>query len=107
VTMTMPTTTEFFGYVLEPVREGANITLYHGRRHGNPSPLVAVGFATEQSSPHEYSIAPEFNPGRGAKLLALSRHEGTILVVRDPRGKRLDGVLERDQAQNRIAGGLR
>jgi len=35
-------------------------------------------------------------------------YEGrTILVIKDPRGRPLDWVLERDQAQNRIAGGLR
>ena len=35
-------------------------------------------------------------------------YEGrTILVLKDRRSKRLDWVLERDQAQNRIAGGLR
>ena len=113
--MTMPTTTELSGYVPKPVREGIDFTFYRGRQRGNPSPLLAVGLATEQPSSqslgrleHEYSLAAELNPAWGAKPLAPSRHEGrTIFVLKDPRGKRLDGVLERDQAQNRIAGGLR
>jgi hypothetical protein len=46
------------------------------------------------------------NPVREGMDFTL--YEGrTILVLKDPRGKRLDWVLERDQAQNRIAGGLR
>jgi hypothetical protein len=96
VAMIMPTTSELSGYVPTPVREGMDVTLYRGRQHDNRlSSRLAVG-----SSPHEYSIAAELNPGRGAKPLAISRHEGrTILMLKDPRGERL--------AQNRIAGGFR
>jgi hypothetical protein len=96
VAMIMPTTSEVSGYVPKLVREGMDFTFYHGRQHDNPlSSRLAVGF-----SPHEYSIAAQLNPGRGAKPLALDRHEGcTILMLKDPRGERL--------AQNRIAGGLR
>ena len=34
--------TEPSGYVLEPLREGADFTLYRGRQHGNPSPVLAI-----------------------------------------------------------------
>jgi hypothetical protein len=43
--------TELSEYVLEPLREGADFTLYRGRQPGNPSPVLAVAFAAEQPSP--------------------------------------------------------
>src|SRR5215471_18931143 len=39
------------GYVLVPLREGPNFTLYHGRQHGNPSPVLRLVLAAEQPSP--------------------------------------------------------
>jgi hypothetical protein len=49
-------------YVLELLRKSADFTLYRGRRHGNPSPAVALALAAEQPSPqglrrleHEFS----------------------------------------------------
>src|SRR5258708_1823869 len=103
----MPSVTERSGYVLEPLRESADFTLYRGRQHGNPSPVLAVALAAEQPSPqglrrleHEYSLAVELDPAWAAKPLALTRHEGrTILILTDPGGKPLDLVLERDQGQ--------
>ena len=99
--------TEPSGYALEPIREGAEFTLYRGRRHGNPSPVLALALAAEQPSPqglrrleHEYSLAVELDPAWAAKPLALTRHEGrTILILTDPGGEPLDWVLERDQGQ--------
>ena len=51
------------GYVLQPLREGADFTLYRGRQHGNPSPVLAIALFAEQPSPqtlrrleHEYSL---------------------------------------------------
>ena len=50
-------------YLLEPLREGADFTLYRGRGRGNPMPILAVAVAAEQPSPqsigrleHEYSL---------------------------------------------------
>src|SRR5260370_11630692 len=99
--------TELSGYVLEPLREGADFTLYRGRRHGNPSAVLAVALAAEQPSSqglrrleHEYSLAAELDSAWAARPLALTRHEGrTILVLKDPGGEPLDRVLERDQGQ--------
>src|SRR5713101_5331963 len=93
------------GYVLEPLREGADFTLYRGRRHDNPSPVLAIVPSAEHPSPqslrrleHEYSLAAELDPSWAAKPLALTRHEGrTILLLNDPGGEPLDRVLERDQ----------
>jgi PAS domain S-box-containing protein len=96
--------TEPSGYALEPLREGADFTLYRGRQHGNPVPVLVVALAAEQPSTqglrrleHEYSLAAELDPAWAAKPLALTRHEGrTILVLQDPGGEPLDLVLERD-----------
>src|SRR5467141_4113898 len=95
------------GYVLQPLREGADFTLYRGRQHGNPSPVLAIALFAEQPSPqilrrleHEYSLAAELDPAWAAKPLTLTRHEGrTILVLKDPGGEPLDRILERDQSQ--------
>src|SRR5216683_2058713 len=95
------------GYVLEPLREGADFTLYRGRQHGNPSPVLAIALSAERPSPqslrrleHEYSLAAELDPAWAARPLALTRHEGrTILVLQDPGGEPLGRILERDQGQ--------
>jgi PAS domain S-box-containing protein len=92
--------------VLVPLRESADFTLYRGRKHDDPSPVLAIALS-EQPSPqsvsrlvHEYSFAAELDPAWAAKPLALTRHEGrTILVLKDPGGQPLDRILERDQGQ--------
>jgi PAS domain S-box-containing protein len=89
------------GYVLEPIRDGADFTLYRARHDGNPAPLLVVAPTAEQPLPqslrrleHEYSLAAELEPAWAAKPLALTRHEGrTILVLADPGGEPLDRVL--------------
>jgi hypothetical protein len=55
-------------YVLEPLREGGEFTLYRGRQHDNPTQVLAVARAAEQPSPqsvlrlkHEYSLAIELD----------------------------------------------
>jgi len=95
------------GYVFETLREDADFTLYRGRQHGNPSPVLAIALSAEQPPPHslrrlehEYSLAAELDSAWAAKPLALTRHEGrTILLLNDPGGEPLDGILERDQGQ--------
>jgi serine/threonine protein kinase len=99
--------TELSDYLLEPVRQGADFTLYRGLRRGNPSPILAVALTAEQPSPqglrrleHEYSLAAELDPAWAAKPLALTRHEGrAALVLTDPGGEPLDLVLERSVGQ--------
>jgi PAS domain S-box-containing protein len=101
------TMTERSEYVLELLREGADFTVYRGRRRGNPSPILAIALSADQPSPqslrrleHEYSLAAELDPVWAARPLALTHHEGrTILVLEDPGGEPLDQVLERDQGQ--------
>ena len=65
----MPFMTEPSGYALEPIREGADFTLYRGRQHGNPSPILAIALRAKQPSPqslrrleHEYSLAAKLDP---------------------------------------------
>src|SRR5260370_12750052 len=108
----MPATTPSMsapsGFVLEPLREGQDITLYRGRQHGNPAPILAVVLSTEPPSPqalqrleHEYSLAAELDPAWAAKPLALARQEGrTTLVLNDPGGGPLDLILDRQQGQS-------
>src|SRR5258708_28930985 len=94
-------------YVLEPLREGGDFTLYRGRQHGNLSLVLVIALSAEQPSPqslrrleHEYSVAAVLDPAWAARPLALTRHEGrTILVLEDPGGEPLDRILERDQGQ--------
>jgi PAS domain S-box-containing protein len=108
VSASMPSMTEPSEYVLEPLREGSDFTLYRGRQHGNPSPVLVVALTAEQPSPqalrrleHEYSLASELDPAWAAKPLTLTRHEErTILVLQDPGGEPLDRVLERDLVGN-------
>src|SRR5438445_12850737 len=103
----MPTMPEPAEYALEPLREDAEFTVYRGRQHGNPLPILAVALTAEQPSPqglrrleHEYSLAAELDPAWAAKPLALTRHEGrTFLITSDPGGEPLDRVLERTEGQ--------
>jgi PAS domain S-box-containing protein len=96
-----------FEYVLEPIRDSAELTLYRGRQRGNSTPVLVVAPAAEQPPPqslrrleHEYSLAAELDAAWAAKPLALRRHEGrTILVIADPGGEPLDRILERDKEQ--------
>src|SRR3984885_1675140 len=102
----MPPIPGLSGYVLVPLRESADFTLYRGRRHDDPSPVLAIALS-EKPSPqsirrlvHEYSFAAELDPAWAAKPLGITRHEGrTILVLKDPGGQPLDWILERDQGQ--------
>jgi predicted ATPase/signal transduction histidine kinase len=94
-------------YVLEPIRDSAEFTLYRARQHGNPSPVLVVAPTAEQPLPqslrrleHEYSLAADLELAWAAKPLALTRHEGrAILVLADPGGEPLDRILERDREQ--------
>jgi serine/threonine protein kinase len=93
--------------VLEPLREGAEFSLYRGRQHSNPSPVLVVALDAVQSSPqslrrleHEYSLATELDTAWAAKPLEHTRLEGrTVLILMDPGGEPLDQILERNQGQ--------
>jgi hypothetical protein len=83
--------TEPSGYVLEPLREGTDFTLYRGRQPGNPSPVLVVALTADHPSPqslrrleHEYSLAAELDPVWAAKPLTLTRRGGRT-ILSDPR----------------------
>jgi hypothetical protein len=92
---------------VEPIRESADFTRYRGRQHGNPTSVLAIALSAEQPSSqtlrrfeHEYSLAAELDSEWAAKPLALTRHEGrTVLLLNDPGGEPLDGIVERDHGQ--------
>ncbi|HXB67525.1 MAG TPA: AAA family ATPase, partial [Candidatus Acidoferrales bacterium] len=94
-------------YLLDPIRNGPEFTLYRGRQRGNPSPVLVLAPTAEQPLPqsvrrleHEYSLAAELESAWAAKPMALTRHEGrTILVLADPGGEPLDRVLDRDRLE--------
>jgi PAS domain S-box-containing protein len=107
VAMGMPSGAEPTEYLLVPIREGADFTLYRGQQHGNPSPVLVMAPTAEHPSPeslrrlaHEYSLASEIDPEWAAKPLALTRYEGrTILILKDPGGEPLDQILHLCQVQ--------
>src|SRR5580698_2943696 len=92
-------------YVLDPIRGGPEFTLYRGRHRTDPSPVLILAPATERPLPqslrrleHEFSLAAELDPAWAAKPLAFTRDEGrTILVLADPGGEPLDGIIEGDR----------
>src|SRR5260370_41087292 len=103
----MPSITEPSEYVLVPVREGPDLTLYRGRQRGNAAPVLVIALTAEHPAPqslrrleHEFSLAAELDPAWAAKPLALTRHKGrTILVLTDPGVEPLDLALERGPGQ--------
>jgi PAS domain S-box-containing protein len=89
-------------YLLEPLREGTDFTLYRGTERGGQTPILAVAVAAEQPSrqnllrlEHEYSLATELDAAWAAQPLALSRYRGrAVLILRDPGGAPLDRIIE-------------
>jgi serine/threonine protein kinase len=90
------------GYMLEPLREEADFTLYRGRELGNPMPILALAVAAEHPTPqslrrleHEWSLASELGAGWAAQPLALSRYQGrAVLILKDPGGEPLNRLIE-------------
>jgi PAS domain S-box-containing protein len=101
----MSSMTVLSGYELEPLREAADFTLYRGREHGSPLPVLVAALSAEDPSPqglrrieHEYSLRTELDSAWAARPLQVIRHNGrTMLVLMDPGGEPLDRVLQRSQ----------
>src|SRR5580658_5462260 len=99
---------EYSEYVLEPLREGADFTLYRGEERANQRRILAVAVAAEQPSPqsirrleHEYSLAAELDATWAAQPPTLSRHPGrVILALKQPGGDPLDRVIDKRQGQD-------
>jgi predicted ATPase/signal transduction histidine kinase len=96
---------EVSGYELEPIREGADFSIYRGTECGSQMPILAVTVAAEPPPPqhlrrleHEYSLAAELDAAWAVRPLALDRHRGrAVLILKDPGGEPLDRII----AQNR------
>jgi PAS domain S-box-containing protein len=94
-------------YVLEPLQEHADFTLYRGRERASQIPILAVTIAAEQSLPqtlrrleHEFSLATELDAAWAAQPLKLTRYQGRpALILRDPGGEPLDRVIEKNKNQ--------
>jgi predicted ATPase/signal transduction histidine kinase len=99
--------TEESEYLLEPLRQAADFTLYRGRVRDDQTPILAVTVAAEQPSlqnlrrlEREYSLATELDAAWAAQPLALTRHRGrAVLILKDPGGEPLDRIIEQHQGQ--------
>jgi PAS domain S-box-containing protein len=89
------------------LRNEADFTFYRGKKRSNQQPILAVAAAAEQPSPqslrrleHEFILARELDARWAVQPLALTRHEGrATLILDDPGGEPLDGVIERQKGQ--------
>jgi hypothetical protein len=94
-------------YVLETLGESGERTLYRGRQHGNPLPVLIVALTAERPSPqglrrieHEFALRTELDPAWAARPLEVTRHDGrTMLVLMDLGGEPLDRVLEKGEGK--------
>jgi PAS domain S-box-containing protein len=94
-------------YILEPLREVEDFTLYRGRERDNQMPILAVAVAAEQPSPqslrrleHEFSLATELGAAWAAQPRMLTHHRGrALLILEDPGGEPLDQLIEQDKGR--------
>jgi hypothetical protein len=92
---------ELSKYEFETLREDRECVLYRGRRDGELPAILLVGPVSEYPAPgslerfeHEYSIRDELDSDWAALPLALVHYEGrTMLVLEDPGGEPLDGLI--------------
>ena len=90
--------TELSGYALETLREGSEYILYRGRRSDDADPILVLTPLHAQETPanlrwleHEYALADKLDPAWAVRPLALTRHDGrTMLVREDPGGDPLE-----------------
>jgi serine/threonine protein kinase len=95
-----PVLIELSNYVFEPLREDGEYILYCGRGDGE-LPILAVAPVSEYPAleslerlEHEYSLRDELGSDWAARPLALAHHDRrTMLVLEDPGGAPLDGLL--------------
>ena len=89
-------------YLLEPLREAVDFTLYRGRARHADVPILALAVTDEHISPqnlrrleHEYSLATELDAAWAAEPLALTRYQGrATLILKNPGGDPLDGIIK-------------
>ncbi len=89
------------GYLLDKLREDAEFMLYRARRPDASAPILVRAPASRNLEStyrallqHEYSLSEELDRTWALRPLALARHDGcTVLLLVDPGGKPLDGLL--------------
>src|SRR2546427_1325936 len=92
-------------YVFELLRPDEELALHRGRP-GRPTasgcrPILLLRAVSEHPAPaaikrlgHEYSLASQLRSAGAARPIALTEHQGrTALVLEDPGGEPLDGLL--------------
>jgi len=98
-----PVVTELSTSALETLRRDGELVLYRSRIESHKSRFLLVESVTDPPSPcslkrleHEYSLSGELDLGWAARPVALERKQGrTTLVLEDPGGVPLDGLLGR------------
>jgi serine/threonine protein kinase len=94
-------------YILAPLREGVDFTLYRGTERGSQMPILAVAAGLGRPSARnlrrlesEASLATELDAAWAAQPVALTRHQGqTVLILKDPGGEPLDRIIEQHKGQ--------
>src|SRR5262245_48580066 len=96
---------ELSAYRLEMLREDGELILYRGQprsqRDGVLPPVLVLAPVGEHPAPgslrrleHEYAVRAELEPAWAVRPLALAQLQGrTLLVLEDPGGEPLDGLL--------------
>ena len=96
-----PVLIELSNYAFEPLRKGEEYILYSGWSDGELPAILVVAPVSEYPAleslerlEHEYSLRDELDSDWAARPLALTHHLGrTMLVLEDPGGVPLDGLL--------------
>jgi predicted ATPase/signal transduction histidine kinase len=101
---------ELSEFVFETVREDGELALYRGRRERKPSAVLVLAPVSKHPAlgvldrlKHEYSLRDELDPDWAARPLALSYHEGRmVLLLDDPGGKPLQGFVGQPMESSRF-----
>jgi len=98
---------ELSEYMLKPLRKDGEFILYRGQHRrqtgaSTPPSILAVAPVSERPAlaslrrmEHEYSFREELDPAWAVRPIALSQHEGQMmLVLENPGGEPLDRVIQ-------------
>lgn len=101
---------ELAGYVLEPLRVDSEFALYRGRPPEAAVPILLLAPLHAPKAPsdvlwleHQVSVAGELDAAWAVRPLQLVHHSGqTMLMLEDPGGESLAGLLDRPLALTRF-----
>src|SRR5258708_34594768 len=97
---------ELSEYMLETLRKDGNFILYRGRHRcltdASPPSILVVTPGSERPTleslrrmEHEYSFAAELDPSWASRPLALSQHNGQmVLGLENPAGETFDRLIQ-------------